>query len=140
MTSVSVPRCIFGATLDAMLTAWRQTLGVCLRSGYSRRAGLADRDDVIAVCQRSKCNTFSSPEKDQACSRPCARGIYVQSRQRGGPSAEEIRSMAKRAYREFYISRAYVKKVVSNPRDYFFPRLDQYARAIPAMTWGRWIK
>jgi anaerobic magnesium-protoporphyrin IX monomethyl ester cyclase len=59
---------------------------------------------------------------------------------RGGPSAEEIRSMAKRAYREFYLSRAYVKKVVSNPRDYFFPRLDQYARALPAVTWGRWIK
>jgi radical SAM superfamily enzyme YgiQ (UPF0313 family) len=58
----------------------------------------------------------------------------------GGPSAEEIRSTAKQAYRRFYLSRAHLKKVLKNPREYLIPRLDQYRRAIPAVTWGRWVK
>lgn len=58
----------------------------------------------------------------------------------GGASAEEVRAMAKYAYRSFYMSRNHLKKVVSNPRDYLFPRLDQYRRALPAVTWGRWVK
>jgi anaerobic magnesium-protoporphyrin IX monomethyl ester cyclase len=58
----------------------------------------------------------------------------------GGASSEEIRAMAKSAYRQFYISRTYLTKLVKNPRDYFFNRFDQYARAIPAVTWKRWVK
>lgn len=58
----------------------------------------------------------------------------------GGPSAEEIRSMAKKAYRRFYISPSYFKKIVTNPRDYFFNRFDQYLSAIPAVTWKKWDK
>lgn len=58
----------------------------------------------------------------------------------GGASAEEIRSYAKEAYRKFYISPAYLKKIVTNPREYFFNRFDEYLHAIPAVTWKRWIK
>jgi len=58
----------------------------------------------------------------------------------GGASAAEIRSMAKSAYRQFYFSGAYLKKVVTQPRQYFFNRFDQYLRALPAVTWKRWIK
>ncbi|NUM88050.1 MAG: radical SAM protein [Bdellovibrionales bacterium] len=60
--------------------------------------------------------------------------------QSGGASAEEIRAAAKRAYREFYISLAHLRKVLAHPRDYLFNRLDQYARAIPAVFWRRWRK
>ena len=58
----------------------------------------------------------------------------------GGASADEIRQTAKSAYRQFYISPNYIKKIVSNPRNYFFNRFDEYIRAIPAVTWRRWIK
>jgi radical SAM superfamily enzyme YgiQ (UPF0313 family) len=58
----------------------------------------------------------------------------------GGASAEEIRSKAKSAYRQFYMSGSYLKKVLTQPKDYFFNRFDQYMRAVPAVTWGRWIK
>lgn len=58
----------------------------------------------------------------------------------GGASSEEIRSYAKEAYRKFYISTAYFKKIVTNPKEYFFNRFDQYIHAIPAVTWKRWVK
>jgi hypothetical protein len=58
----------------------------------------------------------------------------------GGASADEIRQTAKSAYRQFYISSNYLKKIISNPRDYFFNRFDEYIQAIPAVTWRRWIK
>lgn len=58
----------------------------------------------------------------------------------GGANSEEIRSMAKQAYRDFYISGSYFKKIVTNPKDYFFNRFDQYVKAIPAVTWRRWTK
>ncbi|MCA9670123.1 MAG: radical SAM protein [Myxococcales bacterium] len=58
----------------------------------------------------------------------------------GGASSEEIRSAAKAAYRSFYISMSYLKRVIAEPREYFFNRLDQYVRAIPAVTWRRWQK
>ena len=58
----------------------------------------------------------------------------------GGASADEIRYTAKYAYRQFYISLSYLKKIISNPKDYFFNRLDEYIRAIPAVTWRRWVK
>ncbi len=58
----------------------------------------------------------------------------------GGASAEEIRAMAKSGYRQFYMSGSYLKKVLAQPRDYLFNRFDQYVRAVPAVTWGRWVK
>ena len=58
----------------------------------------------------------------------------------GGASADEIRLTAKSAYRQFYISLNYFRKIFSNPRDYFFNRFDEYFQAIPAITWRRWIK
>jgi anaerobic magnesium-protoporphyrin IX monomethyl ester cyclase len=58
----------------------------------------------------------------------------------GGASAEEIRRMAKAGYRQFYLSGAYLKKVLAQPREYFLNRFDQYVRAVPAVTWARWIK
>jgi anaerobic magnesium-protoporphyrin IX monomethyl ester cyclase len=58
----------------------------------------------------------------------------------GGASAEEIRQTAKSAYRQFYISGAYLKKVLAQPREYLFNRLDEYRAAIPAVTWRRWVK
>lgn len=58
----------------------------------------------------------------------------------GGASSEEIRATAKSGYRQFYFSRSYLQKIVSRPREYFFNRFDQYARAIPAVTWRRWVK
>lgn len=57
-----------------------------------------------------------------------------------GASAEEIRSMAKWAYRRFYFSPAYFKKMITDPKNYVFNRLDQYIKAIPAVTWQRWVK
>ena len=58
----------------------------------------------------------------------------------GGCSAEEVRSFAKHAYRKFYFSSAYLKKILTNPKDYFFNRMDEYVSAIPAVTWKRWVK
>jgi hypothetical protein len=58
----------------------------------------------------------------------------------GGPSSEQIRAKAKEAYRRFYISPSYFKKILLQPRDYFFNRFDQYLRAIPAVSWKRWHK
>lgn len=58
----------------------------------------------------------------------------------GGASSEEIRETAKSAYRQFYISLRYLRKIVLHPKDYFFNRFDEYMQAIPAVTWRRWIK
>lgn len=58
----------------------------------------------------------------------------------GGLSAEEIRGKAKEAYRRFYVSPQFFSRILTNPREYLFSRLDQYARAIPAVLWRRWEK
>lgn len=58
----------------------------------------------------------------------------------GGLSAEEIRAKAKEAYRRFYISPQFLWRVICSPRETFFSRLEQYRRAIPAVTWRRWVK
>ena len=58
----------------------------------------------------------------------------------GGASSEDIRSFAKFAYRRFYFSTDYVKKIITNPKDYFFNRMDEYVAALPAVTWKRWVK
>jgi len=53
-------------------------------------------------------------------------------------SNEQMRAMAKRAYRDFYLSSRYLWKVIRHPSDYFFSRLKTISRAIPAMFWKRW--
>ncbi|MGB0695760.1 MAG: B12-binding domain-containing radical SAM protein [Rhodospirillaceae bacterium] len=58
----------------------------------------------------------------------------------GGASTEEIEAFAKAAYRDFYISGRHLKKVLNNPREYLFNRLDQYIQAIPAVTWRKWVR
>jgi anaerobic magnesium-protoporphyrin IX monomethyl ester cyclase len=58
----------------------------------------------------------------------------------GGVTAEEIRAFAKYAYRRFYFSGSYMRKILKNPKNYFFNRFDQYLRALPAMTWKEWVK
>ena len=58
----------------------------------------------------------------------------------GGASAEDIRSAAKQAYRRFYVSGSHLRRILADPREALFSRFDQYARAIPAVTWRRWVK
>jgi anaerobic magnesium-protoporphyrin IX monomethyl ester cyclase len=58
----------------------------------------------------------------------------------GGASAEEIRSTAKEAYRRFYVSGRHLRRILAAPREALFSRLDQYVRAVPAVTWRRWVK
>ncbi|MDD3181266.1 MAG: radical SAM protein [Alphaproteobacteria bacterium] len=48
----------------------------------------------------------------------------------GGPSAKEINQTTKEAYRQFYVSGRYLKKVIQNPGDLFFKRLGLYARVL----------
>ncbi|MCO5143330.1 MAG: radical SAM protein, partial [Oligoflexia bacterium] len=58
----------------------------------------------------------------------------------GGLSAEQIRLYAKSAYKKFYLSGSFLKKVLLHPWEHFLSRLDQYFRAIPAIFWKRWEK
>lgn len=51
---------------------------------------------------------------------------------------DEIRAMAKRAYRRFYLTPRYLGKCICHPYDRVLVRLKTMARAIPAMFWRRW--
>jgi anaerobic magnesium-protoporphyrin IX monomethyl ester cyclase len=51
---------------------------------------------------------------------------------------EEIRAMAKMAYRKFYLSPRYLCKCLRDPREHFFNRLKTIKRAVPAMFWKNW--
>ncbi len=51
---------------------------------------------------------------------------------------EQIRQLAKAAYRRFYLSPKYLWKAILHPHDHFFGRLRTIRRAIPAMFWKRW--
>lgn len=53
-------------------------------------------------------------------------------------SNQQIRAMAKKAYRIFYLSPQYFWKACRHPYDHFFGRLRTISRAIPAMFWRRW--
>jgi radical SAM superfamily enzyme YgiQ (UPF0313 family) len=53
-------------------------------------------------------------------------------------SNAEIRKMAKRAYRSFYISPRHVIKVLKNPQEHLFGKIKTIRRAIPAMLWKKW--
>jgi len=51
---------------------------------------------------------------------------------------EQIRAVAKKAYRAFYLSPKYLWKCICHPYEHFFGRLRTIHRAIPAMFWRRW--
>lgn len=51
---------------------------------------------------------------------------------------EEIRKMAKRAYRAFYISPRHLLKVLKNPQEQLFGKIKTISRAIPAIFWKKW--
>jgi len=51
---------------------------------------------------------------------------------------EQIRAMAKRAYRRFYLTPRYLWKCICHPYDRVLVRLKTMARAVPAMFWRRW--
>ncbi|HVP13274.1 MAG TPA: radical SAM protein [Phycisphaerae bacterium] len=51
---------------------------------------------------------------------------------------EDIRRMAKQAYRSFYLSPQYALKCLRHPYEHFFGRLKTISVAIPAMFWRRW--
>jgi anaerobic magnesium-protoporphyrin IX monomethyl ester cyclase len=53
-------------------------------------------------------------------------------------SNAQIRAMAKKAYRKFYLSPKYVLKSICHPYECVFGRLKAIRRAIPAMFWKRW--
>lgn len=53
-------------------------------------------------------------------------------------SNEEMRVMAKKGYRSFYLSRQYLWKCIRHPYEHFFGRLKTIIRAIPAMFWEHW--
>lgn len=51
---------------------------------------------------------------------------------------EQIRVIAKKAYRTFYLSPQYFWKVCRHPYDHFLGRLKTISRAIPAIFWAKW--
>lgn len=53
-------------------------------------------------------------------------------------SNDQIRALAKRAYRKFYLSPQYAWKCVCHPYEHLFSRLKTISRAIPALFWRRW--
>jgi len=53
-------------------------------------------------------------------------------------SSEQIRAMAKRAYRRFYLTPSYAWKCLCHPYDRVVLRLKTMWRALPAMLWRRW--
>lgn len=53
-------------------------------------------------------------------------------------SNAQIRAMAKKAYRKFYISPKYIAKSLRHPHEYVLGRLKTISRAIPAILWKRW--
>jgi len=53
-------------------------------------------------------------------------------------SEEEMRELAKKAYRQFYFRWQYFKRVLLHPYDHLFLRMKTIIRAIPAMFWQRW--
>lgn len=53
---------------------------------------------------------------------------------------EELETMAKKAYRKFYISLPFVKQILIHPYEMFFSRIETYYRAIPAIFWKKYIR
>jgi radical SAM superfamily enzyme YgiQ (UPF0313 family) len=53
-------------------------------------------------------------------------------------SNDQIRAMAKKGYRSFYLSPRYLAKCVHHPYEHLFGRLKTITRAVPAMFWKHW--
>jgi anaerobic magnesium-protoporphyrin IX monomethyl ester cyclase len=53
-------------------------------------------------------------------------------------SNTQIRAMAKKAYRAFYLSPRHAWKCIRHPYEHFFSRIKTMRRAIPAMFWKKW--
>ena len=51
---------------------------------------------------------------------------------------EELRELAKKGVREFYLSWRYLKRILKNPDEYLFSRIDAIHKTIPHMLWKRW--
>lgn len=51
---------------------------------------------------------------------------------------EQIRSLAKKAYRSFYLRPQYLWRCFRHPHRHFLSRLSAINRAIPALFWRRW--
>lgn len=51
---------------------------------------------------------------------------------------EQIREVAKKAYRKFYFSPHYFYQCCRHPYELVFSRLKTYSRAIPAIFWRKW--
>jgi len=50
----------------------------------------------------------------------------------------QIRSMAKKAYRSFYFSLSHLIKCFCNPNVMIFSKLKTIYRAIPSVLWQKW--
>lgn len=53
---------------------------------------------------------------------------------------EELETLAKKAYRKFYLSAAFAKQLFRHPYELFFSRLGIYFRAIPSIFWKKYIR
>lgn len=53
-------------------------------------------------------------------------------------SNDQIRAMAKKAYRAFYLHPRHAWKCIKHPQEHFFGRMKTMYRAVPAMFWKRW--
>jgi len=51
---------------------------------------------------------------------------------------EQIRAVAKEAYRSFYLTPRYAWRCVTHPREHLLGRMKTFRRAIAAMFWKRW--
>ncbi|MFH1478220.1 MAG: radical SAM protein [Candidatus Omnitrophota bacterium] len=56
-----------------------------------------------------------------------------------GLSKEEMKSLAKRAYREFYLSGRYLKKAIMNPYERIFTRIDTILSALNSIFFSKEI-
>ena len=55
-------------------------------------------------------------------------------------SAEQLESLAKNAYKKYYISFWFLKQILVHPYELFFSRLKLYARAIPSLFWKKYVR
>jgi radical SAM superfamily enzyme YgiQ (UPF0313 family) len=51
---------------------------------------------------------------------------------------EELRELAKKGVREFYVSFRYARRALKQPREYFIPRLRTAKKTLPYMLWRQW--
>ncbi|MDR3641682.1 MAG: radical SAM protein [Humidesulfovibrio sp.] len=57
-----------------------------------------------------------------------------------GASTEELESLAKKAYRRYYISPWFLWQILKSPNELFFSRLGTYFRAVPSIFWKKYVR